>query len=656
MSGAEGPLAGIGELVAGLPELYQPVFGHPEYDGQASRSCGDREARIVEMIRLVQETLGRRELRVLDIGCAQGYYSLVAAREGCRVTGIDYDAKNIALCRALAAENPGCAVDFHEGDFAQGFCERLDADSDLVFLFSVVHHVAQRDGFPQARRLVEQLGKRSRVVLLETALREEPLYWGPAQPEYYESWAEGFAFFDELDFFPTHLSGIMRPLLFCSNSLLYCDGRFFPFDEMHRKSFAGGMQPEGYFKRQYLSAELHAILVRNDVDGKEKPTGRAMREELENAVTILTGHAGRVSFFPELLAVARDARRMLAVTRIERGRLLYDILAAGEEVDCDRLVTDVLDQLVELEKAGLCHTDLRSWNVVLLADGRPRLIDVGAIRPAGTPDCASAWSRTGDVSLYQAFVAFVDSLYAGNLYSEIGRHGVYFLREAWFSTAVPARLQAWFHRILELPEEQTGFGRIRGLLVLASGDDINSEDPDATARLFARMAVFGEKLHALQMKDHLELEGMERRRAEAEGRARNWQERHVMMAAEKEHYESLYLSIAKSRSWRVTAPLRALFSALRRIALIGKAVILFPIWLLRFVGSRLGRKVLSRPGLKAFFKFLFQPFPGLQLRLKRLIASDVVTAREIIKLEQLSPAARIVYQDLKTVLAGKRNQ
>ena len=62
----------IAELVSRLPEVYQPVWGHPELSTAVSRGCEDRLIHIAAIYRGLEAQL-ERPLRVLDLGCAQGF-------------------------------------------------------------------------------------------------------------------------------------------------------------------------------------------------------------------------------------------------------------------------------------------------------------------------------------------------------------------------------------------------------------------------------------------------------------------------------------------------------------------------------------------------------------------------------------------------------
>ena len=79
----------LNSLVACIPEQYQDIYGHPEFNGSSSRGCAERETWVRKIICEIQEKTGKKNLRVLDLGCAQGYYSFIASELGCSVLGVD---------------------------------------------------------------------------------------------------------------------------------------------------------------------------------------------------------------------------------------------------------------------------------------------------------------------------------------------------------------------------------------------------------------------------------------------------------------------------------------------------------------------------------------------------------------------------------------
>lgn len=71
----------LAKLVSELPEIYQTIFGHPEWDGEAARDCNERLGLITQQYGYLSRELGR-PLRVLDLGCAQGFFSFSLAARG----------------------------------------------------------------------------------------------------------------------------------------------------------------------------------------------------------------------------------------------------------------------------------------------------------------------------------------------------------------------------------------------------------------------------------------------------------------------------------------------------------------------------------------------------------------------------------------------
>ena len=169
-------------LVDGLPELYQVIYGHPEWDGEAARDCRARLVIIEDACRRLSGHLDR-PLKVLDLGCAQGFFSLSLAGSGATVTGVDFQAENIAVCSALAEENPDLSVSFVQARI-EDFVERLEpGEYDVVLGLSVFHHLVYLYGIEHVARLLTALMNDVNLGIFEFALKEEPLYWGSAQPD-----------------------------------------------------------------------------------------------------------------------------------------------------------------------------------------------------------------------------------------------------------------------------------------------------------------------------------------------------------------------------------------------------------------------------------------------------------------------------------------
>jgi len=255
----------IAQLVADLPEVYQPIYGHPELSAQVSRPCQDRLVEVLRVHDALRKLLAR-PLRVLDLGCAQGFFSLSLAEEGALVTGIDYLDKNIAVCQALAGEHPQLQVSFATGRVETVITELAADQYDLVLGLSVLHHLVHEQGADQVRGLLARAGELSGVVLVELALHEEPLYWGPSQPPDPRLLLAPLAFVHEIARHPTHLSSLLRPLLVASNRYWLLDGQAGGFETWSDGPTSAAVPAGQGGRRSFFSRDRVVTLYRFDQD------------------------------------------------------------------------------------------------------------------------------------------------------------------------------------------------------------------------------------------------------------------------------------------------------------------------------------------------------------------------------------------------------
>jgi hypothetical protein len=84
---------------------------------------------------------------------------------------------------------------------------------------------------------------------------------------------------------------------------------------------------------------------------------------------------------PALIHSGEHQGEAWLVREYVEGRPLFEVIENGTPYDPAAVLRDILAEMVALERAGLCHHDVRPWNVVVRPDGRATLIDYGAIRP-----------------------------------------------------------------------------------------------------------------------------------------------------------------------------------------------------------------------------------------------------------------------------------
>lgn len=371
----------VGVLVAALPEKYQPIFAHPELSDGSSRGCEDRLVLIRECARQLQTALGR-PLRVLDLGCAQGFFSLSLAADGHRVHGVDFLDLNVHVCEALAKENPAFDATFEHGTVEDVIARLEPGEYDLVLGLSVFHHLVHARGAVAVSELCRTLSEVVGAGIYELALREEPLYWAPSLPQDPAELLSNYAFIRLLSRQPTHLSTVSRPLIFASSSFWYVGEAVGTFTSWSGESHAHGRGTHQHSRRYYFG---EAVFVKKMTLGMG---GRAEinLQEFHNEVEFLRKPPSSYPA-PRLIAELNDSSDLFLVREMMEGRLLSEMIDDGSAYDADQVISELLDQLVMLEREGLYHNDVRCWNVLMSPEGRAKLIDYGAIS-TDAKDCS----------------------------------------------------------------------------------------------------------------------------------------------------------------------------------------------------------------------------------------------------------------------------
>ncbi|MCR5316877.1 MAG: methyltransferase domain-containing protein [Treponema sp.] len=436
----------IRDYVQALPEIYQRIWGHPEYD-KSSRGCEDRAIYIVQAVKDLQKMLGKKELRVLDLGCAQGYFCFTLRELGCQVSGIDFCRENIELCKALAEES-GLDCSFKQEKLTKDFAQNISLDQyDVVLCLSVIHHVCNEYGFDYARNIFEMLSQKAVIVITELAVKEEPLYWNKNLPVNYENWFDNIAFFNELAFFPTHLSNIVRPLVIFSSKFFYCEKKYYKFSEWKKKSY--DMKPEDNFRRYYRGRDL----LMKFCHGREQ-----LVNEIKNEVVFCTKNPD-VEFLPKVLASESSSKSVLAVYKIKTGELLLDAIKNSENLDYEKIVNDILIQCIELEELGYYHGDLRVWNVCI-KDDRAFLIDFGNIQKTKEDMVARLFNPNFNYTVYDAFMALVFDLVTKQNYHLLKDYGLYTVETYFDFSLLEPDFASFFKSFLLLSAEELSFKKL----------------------------------------------------------------------------------------------------------------------------------------------------------------------------------------------------
>lgn len=458
------PPSRLAELVSRLPEIYQPIYGHPELSGQPSRPSHDRWEEIRRLHGALAEKLGR-PVRVLDLGCSQGFFSLALAEAGAIVHGVDYNEANIAVCQALAAEHLALRVSFAVGKVEEVLAQMQPGEFDLVLGLSVFHHLNQEHGHEAVTRLLAACAPKIVCGLFELALASEPVYWAPAQPSRPHAILEGFEFVHTLSLHGTHLSEVQRPLVVASSRIWYLDGELEPYDicrtvshHLAADNFRGSRK---YFLNGRRVAKVFSLETLPHLV-------EANRAELKAEAAFLMAHGSLIPS-ARLAGHGENSTEAWLVREQLAGTILSDLLAQQQPVDPDRIIRETLDQLCALEAAGLYHTDLRAWNILMAEDGGVQLIDYGSISNQKED---VVWPH----DLFLAFWIFVREVATGQLESPIP------LRQPFISPFnLPEPWQAWARRIWARPTGTWSFRLFRELLKAPEAHPVEALDPSAAS-------------------------------------------------------------------------------------------------------------------------------------------------------------------------------
>ena len=139
---ARTPAAWPEPLRRGLAEYYtryyRDALGIPGWRELVAVRLSEESYEAAHLVRL-EAALGRpvAGLRLLNVGCGTGGFTVIARRAGARAVGVDAEPAAVEICRLKASLEGGGAA-------ALGAVEALpfgDGSFDLVYCFSTLEHV-----------------------------------------------------------------------------------------------------------------------------------------------------------------------------------------------------------------------------------------------------------------------------------------------------------------------------------------------------------------------------------------------------------------------------------------------------------------------------------------------------------------------------------
>lgn len=353
----------LNAAVQALPEFYQPIFGHEVTGAKPARICTDRLADIKKVYDALSNDL-QRPLRVLDLGCNLGFFSLHAAKWGGVVTGIDYDPRNIRVCQILASEHPDYKIRFGVAKVEEFLPTIQAGEYDLVFCFNVLHWVTPKFGFPFVQNLLKDLAEKIPTGLFELPMKSE--FPNNNLPDNYRDFFQGYPFIRAVAYnIWGDIRQVQRAFLFVSKSYVYLDtlGLLkidkFEYSTIVPKLITYYHCGDKFVKCCYIVDQFINDKILREIEFLRKLGGQNGLPQLFEAIGE-KDEAG-VRYF-----IAREKLP---------GTSLLKKIEQGEDFDRRSVIKQILQWTIFWEKNGYYQGDLHLGNYLLNDDGKLLPID-----------------------------------------------------------------------------------------------------------------------------------------------------------------------------------------------------------------------------------------------------------------------------------------
>ncbi len=343
---------------------------------EAQQSLLNIIAKIASQLR---RSLGR-SLRVLDLGCGQGFFSLQLGMAGDEVVGIDPLPTNVFKCQELAKELAIPAT-FIAAD-TETCLEILPQQGsfDLMLGLGIVSEPWSENDQHQTQQLLRISSQQVAIALITSPYQsstKKPLKPLPEDP--YEI-LQSFDYLEQIGDCAVGRSELNQPLFFCSNSYWYANGSMQRFDywtERSRRRFEhevkNNIHPHQRTRRYYFT-ETHMLKHYRLTAAKVKSN----RTEIQAEINFLKENQSKISTLPQLYAYNISKIDAWMLRQKMPGIGLGNAIQDGVDYDPRMVLMGILQQLALFERHGFYQNDLRPWNFILSAN-EVFLIDYGTV-------------------------------------------------------------------------------------------------------------------------------------------------------------------------------------------------------------------------------------------------------------------------------------
>lgn len=345
-------------------EPERPVYG-------VAVPAGPANAHWLNRCRTVQHYLEPvADLRLVDVGASAGFVTSYFVGRGATVAGWEPDPVQAELARTAAAVS-GLDAAFHTHDLTADTVDLLDAGTvDVVLVLGTGPRAWPERCGPDADLVLARLVTLVPLVIVETTAddaRRLPLFSRLAA-------IEGGVDIDRLGRLADGPGASTLWALRRRRATVRINGTDYPYGVRRSEAYDGSPMPQHGAGRRYYFDDAH-VIKEYRLDGDHRGVNRSQILTEINVLSQLDGMAA----VPELIDFELVPDQARIVMRRVPGSLLADVLEPPlQPVAVAGIASDVLRALVGLERHGLHHNDVRSWNVVY--DGRTAtLIDYGLV-------------------------------------------------------------------------------------------------------------------------------------------------------------------------------------------------------------------------------------------------------------------------------------
>jgi SAM-dependent methyltransferase len=370
----------IEKLVRQLPEVYQPIFGFSEFSAERQFHL-ERINQCVAIANKLSEQY-KRPLKILDLGCAQGYLSFSLASHNHQVVGIEYLKENFELCEALARNQSSLDVQFFHSDLMK-IEQKLDlSEFDLVVAYSILHHPIHRDGLIEVKQLMARVSQKIPNAIVESAISDEPVFWASSLPKDPRMVLSDYFFIRQIGEATTHLSDVQRPIHFCSNTFVLINDNLEFIRKSSKSEIQSGSIDLNNIKRHFFTDNQVVKIVGRfaELDDLGEEVFVRFKDDLSNELVNLVNLPASITKSVKIIETSQLTDEVILSRTHITGETVESLLSTLSMEQRFDILSQTLEQLLQLEQLNLVHNDLRTWNILWDSNSEKiSIVDLGAV-------------------------------------------------------------------------------------------------------------------------------------------------------------------------------------------------------------------------------------------------------------------------------------